>query len=114
MNLITVLYLIIMAVGIYMTVSALKMKKSKEISPIVLAPEELKKCSDKEGFIAFLYWRAAIFGLILVIVAALCVANERLGATTIVKAAEMVCFLIAFGWFWYSLKQAREKFMKNF
>ena len=35
---------------------------------MVIAEEEMKKCKDTAGFIAFIYWREAVFGEIVALV----------------------------------------------
>ena len=50
---------VILLFGIYMVVSSLQMKKSGRINAMVIAEEEMKKCKDTAGFIAFIYWREA-------------------------------------------------------
>ena len=44
---------VILLFGIYMVVSSLQMKKSGRINAMVIAEEEMKKCKDTAGFIAF-------------------------------------------------------------
>ena len=48
---------VILLFGIYMVISSLQMKKSGRINAMVIAEEEMKKCKDTAGFIAFIYWR---------------------------------------------------------
>ena len=47
---------VILLFGIYMVISSLQMKKSGRINAMVIAEEEMKKCKDTAGFIAFV-WR---------------------------------------------------------
>ena len=59
---------VILLFGIYMVISSLQMKKSGRINAMVIAEEEMKKCKDTAGFIAFIYWREAVFGGIVALV----------------------------------------------
>ena len=61
---------VILLFGIYMVISSLQMKKSGRINAMVIAEEEMKKCKDTAGFIAFIYWREAVFGGIVALVMA--------------------------------------------
>ena len=52
---------VILLFGIYMVISSLQMKKSGRINAMVIAEEEMKKCKDTAGFIAFIYWRGGVW-----------------------------------------------------
>ena len=98
---------VILLFGIYMVISSLQMKKSGRINAMVIAEEEMKKCKDTAGFIAFIYWREAVFGGIVALVGLIGITNF-LGKLTLL---ELVIFLGSFLWFQNSLKTAREKFL---
>ena len=49
-------------VGVYLIFAGFFMKRKNEIGTIILAEEEVKKCTDKKGFIAFMYWREILVG----------------------------------------------------
>lgn len=95
--------IVIMLLGIYMIFAALKMRKTGEISPVIITPEEIARCRDKSGFIAFMYWKEAVFGGILTVVGVLGVVNDKL--------IELLLFLAAFLWFQEELRKARAKFI---
>ena len=67
---------VILLFGIYMVISSLQMKKSGRINAMVIAEEEMKKCKDTAGFIAFIYWREALFGGIVAIVGLVGIIND--------------------------------------
>ena len=92
-------------------VSSLQMKKSGRINAMVIAEEEMKKCKDTAGFIAFIYWREALFGGIVAIVGLVGIINELTNFLGKLTLAELVIFLGSFLWFQNSLKTAREKFL---
>lgn len=111
MGIMVVFDAVIIIFGIYMIGSALKMKKTGEISSAVLAPEEIKKCRDKQAFIAFMYWKEALFGGLVSVVGVLGIINNvvvSLGAWNLI---EMLAFLAAFLWFQRELRKARRKFI---
>ena len=62
MDVMTILNGILVIFGLYMTAAGLRMKKTGELSPMLLAPEEIAACRDKDTFIRFMYWREAAFG----------------------------------------------------
>ena len=51
MKTILLMDIVIVFVGIYLAVSAAKMKKSGQISDLVVPKEEIKKCKDPEAYI---------------------------------------------------------------
>ena len=63
------------------------------------------------GFIAFIYWREAVFGGIVVLVGLIGIINELTNFLGKLTLLELVIFLGSFLWFQNSLKTAREKFL---
>ena len=102
---------VILLFGIYMVISSLQMKKSGRINAMVIAEEEMKKCKDTAGFIAFIYWREAVFGGIVALVGLIGIINELTNFLGKLTLLELVIFLGSFLWFQNSLKTAREKFL---
>ena len=100
MDVMTIFDVVITIFGLYMIGAGLKMNKTGEISSAVITAEEIKRCRDKKGFIAFIYWKEAAFGAMIVLVGVL-------GFTFV----EMIVFLGAFFWFQNQLKKARELFL---
>ncbi len=74
---------------------------------MVIAEEEMKKCKDTAGFIAFIYWREAVFGGIVALVGLIGIINELTNFLGLTSGL----FLGSFLWFQNSLKTAREKFL---
>lgn len=114
MNIMLILDVVIAGVGIYMIAAGLKMKKTGEISSLVLAEEELKKCKDKKGFIAYIYWKEAVLGGVMTAVGLLGLVNELVKALGNFKYIELLVFLAVFLWFWRELGAAREKYLSKF
>ena len=111
MDVMTIFDVVITIFGLYMIGAGLKMNKTGEISSAVITAEEIKRCRDKKGFIAFIYWKEAAFGAMIVLVGVLGFINDQivpLGAFTFV---EMSVFRGAFFWFQNQLKKARELFL---
>lgn len=111
MNIIKIFDIIILVFGAYMILSALKMKKSGKISSTVITSEEIAGCKDKEGFIAFMYWKEALFGGVIVLVGLLGLINDLVVSLGNFNILEMLIFLGAFLWFQLQLRKAREKYL---
>lgn len=102
---------VILIFGVYMMGSALRMKKTGVISQTVITPEEIAKCRDKQGFIAFMYWKEALFGGLIALVGLLGIINNLVVSLGAFNVAEMLVFLAAFLWFQNELRRAREKYI---
>ncbi len=102
---------VILIFGLFMIFSALRMKKTGVISTVVITPEEIKRCKDKEGFIHFLYWKEALFGGLVVIVGILGLVNDLIVSLGAFNVVEMLVFLAAFLWFQNELRRARKIFL---
>lgn len=103
--------IVIFAVGIYLLVSALRMKHTGKIDSLILAQEELKKCKKPQEFIAFIAWKEAVFGGILALVGLLGALGEEIAFPGAVKYVLLGVFLVVFGWFYLNLKRAKEQFL---
>ena len=103
---------IIVIFGLYLVITALKMKKNGEISSAVLAKEELASCRDKAGFIDFMYWREALFGGMMILLGVFNIMDEYLfSLVRIYKLIPTFLFLVSFVWFTHGLRTARERFL---
>ncbi|MBP3488212.1 MAG: hypothetical protein J6K53_07430 [Roseburia sp.] len=111
MDVMTIFDAVITIFGVYMIGAALKMKKTGEISSAVITAEEIRKCKDKKGFIAFIYWKEALFGALIVLVGILGIINDQVVSLGAFNIVEMLVFLAAFLWFQSQLRRARERFL---
>lgn len=111
MSVMTIFDVVIAGFGVYMIGAALQMKKSGVISPVIITQEEIAKCRDKKGFIADMYWKEALFGVVVALAGVLGFVNEQIVSLGAVPTIQMVVFLGAFLWFQSSLRRAREKFL---
>lgn len=103
--------IVIVIFGAYMVGAALKMKKTGVISSAVITPEEIAKCRDKQGFIAFMYWKEALFGGLVALVGILGIINDLVVSLGAFNVVEMLVFLAAFLWFQNELRKARGKYI---
>jgi hypothetical protein len=111
MDIMMIMDAVILLFGLYMLVSALKMKKSGVISELLLTREEIARCKKTADLITFIYWREAAFGVVLAAAGVLGLVNERLVSLGNLKFAGLAVFLAAFLWFRIQLKNARERFL---
>lgn len=101
--------------GIYMIGSALKMKRTGKISPVIMTPQEIEKCKDAAGYIAFIYWKEAVFGGLFILVGIIgCINSWVVDLGLWLNAIDLVIFLGAFVWFYQELGKARAKFVSHF
>lgn len=111
MDVMTIFDVVILLFGVYLAGSAWKMKKTGEISSMVITPQELAKCRHKKEFIDFIYWKEAVFGVLTALVGGLGIINSQVVSLGAFNVAEMLVFLAAFLWFQSELRKAREKFL---
>lgn len=111
MEVMLIFYVVMMGFGVYMIGAAFKMKKTGEISSAVITEEEIAKCKNKQEFIEFVYWKEAIFGVMIILVGTLGIINDKVVSLGIFNIVELVVFLGAFVWFQNSLRKAREQFL---
>lgn len=111
MDVMMIFDVIILVFGAYMVISALRMKKSGIINSTVISSEEIASCKDTAGFIAYIYWKEALFGGLIMVVGILGIVNTLVISLGVFNLMEMLIFLAAFIWFQYELRQARKRFL---
>lgn len=109
-----VLDAVIAIMGVYLIFAGWKMKKTNEISVLLIAEEERKKCKNKERFIQDIYWKEMAFGVVMTIVAVLGFINEFVTKLGKFNYIELAVFLLVFIWFQHELVAARGKYLSNF
>lgn len=98
--------------GIYMIGSAFKMKRTGEISPIIMTAAEIEKCKDKAGYIAFIYWKEAVFGALFILVGMIGFIHVYVVDLGLwLNLIDLAILLGAFIWFYQELGKARAKFV---
>lgn len=110
MNMMVIFDVIVVAFGIYMVASALKMNRSGEISSMLVSKEEIGKCKDKNAFIRNIYKKEAAFGVIMALVGILNLVDALVITIKYANIAEMLVFLFAFLWFNRELRDARTDY----
>jgi len=113
MDVMMIFDMVMVGIGVYMAVAAWGMKKKNEISPILLAEEELVKCQDKEGFITYIYWREVVMGVALILYGVIGLLDKyifKIGG--VLDYISVVLLLIVFFWFYKGLQNARTQFLQ--
>ena len=88
MDVMLIFDVVIAIFGVYMIGAALKMKKTGKISSAVITAEEIARCRKTKEFIAFIYWKEAVFGALIIAVGVLGIINDKvvsLGAFNVVE-----------------------------
>ncbi|MCC8168329.1 MAG: hypothetical protein LIO37_03195 [Clostridiales bacterium] len=107
-----IFYIVFLVLGIWMAASAVKMKRTGEISDWILTEEDLKKCRKKAEFIAYLSpWMTAA-GAATGVLGAIGIIGE-LGVIPIpyLRYIIMVGVLVVVGVFWTRLSHARVEYV---
>ena len=111
MNFMVVFDVVIAVLGIYLIYSAIQMKKTGEISNVIVNPEEIAKCKNKRGFIDFIYDKVMLFGVVSLVFGILGGINDGVYSFgKIFTVISVSVFVLA--WFWFSnqLRKGRDKF----
>ena len=110
MDVMLIFDVVIAIFGVYMIGAALKMKKTGKISSAVIT-EEIARCRKTKEFIAFIYWKEAVFGALIIAVGVLGIINDKVVSLGAFNVVELLIFLAAFLWFQSQLRKAREQFL---
>ena len=112
MDVMLIFDIVMRGIGIYMVAAGLKMKKENVISPILLAEEEIIKCMDTKGFIAYIYWREVMLGAVLVLYSVIVLLDKyifKIGG--VLEYAPLVVLIMVLFWFYGGLQTARTRFL---
>ena len=110
MDVMLIFDVVIAIFGVYMIGAALKMKKTGKISSAVITAE-IARCRKTKEFIAFIYWKEAVFGALIIAVGVLGIINDKVVSLGAFNVVELLIFLAAFLWFQSQLRKAREQFL---
>ena len=97
--------------GLYVLMSAIKMKLTGEISSFVASPEELHKCEDKREFIKTTGNPMICFGLSTLLYGASNVANSFIWNNVIYNISSLSIFLLSCVLFILFLNKVRKKYL---
>ena len=112
MDVMMIFDIVMIGLGLYMMIAAWNMKKKNEIGSVILAEEELARCKDKAGFIAFIYWREAVLGGALMIYGVIGLLDKFIfKAGSMLDYISVILLLVFFAWFYQGLQSARRQFL---
>ena len=112
MNMYLVFDLVFLLLGIWMISSAVKMKRTGEISDWILMEEDMKRCRKKAEFTSYLSPWMLGTGVAVCVLGVVGMLGE-IGVLTIpyLRYIIMVAFLLAVGVFWTRLSHARVEYV---
>ena len=102
---------IISIMGIYIIVSACKMRKQQTVPSLFVAVEEMAHCKDVPGFITFLFPRAVAFGGVALFFGVEEMCNDLImNLGQIVNIVMIVLFIAAWIWFSMQLRKGKQQY----
>ncbi len=108
----TVFDLLVLGIGVYMAAAALHMKRTGSVGTMLVTEEEMRLCRDKDGFIAAVYGKEALFGGLMALLGAVGLLCSVLTVPGWFKYVRMAVLLAAFLWFQNGMNRARKTFFK--
>lgn len=97
--------------GLYVFLSALKMKATGEISSFVASPEEMKKCKRKKEFAGMVSAKMIVFGVVAFLFGVSNIINEILWKNVMYNIVSLGVFLLACGLFIGFLRKSRAEYL---
>ena len=88
------------------------MKKSGNIESTFVADDEMKKIKDTDGYIAYIYPKSLVFGIVILVISIVAIVSDCLKKIPYWSYVEMIIFVAVIIWFSYMLRNVREKFVK--
>ena len=108
-----VVHVLVTLCGFALIYIALWMKKKQRIHSVILAPEELARCNDESGFVAFLYGKLLITAAFCLVSGAYGMVLDFANRTNILgKSIVLLLFLTGCGIYAVSIRKARDNFLK--
>lgn len=102
---------ILTAVGAYMIFIGINMKKTGQISSLLVSENELPHCKDQNAYILYIYRKIAVFGLVSLLAGFFYLVNDMVyQLETWLQVLGGIIFLGFFLWFIRSMQIARAKF----
>ena len=112
MNYFIIIDAVTLILGIYIIFVSLRMKKSGQIEITFVAEDEMKKIKDTAGYIAYIYPKSLVFGIVIFVISIVAIVSDCLKKIPYWSYVEMIIFVAVIIWFSNMLRNAREKFVK--
>ena len=113
-NTVLLFNIVMVVLGAYLLYATRKMKTSGVIPTLFMAPEELRKLKDKQGFIAMVYRPQMVLAVVFILLGLLDVFFEYVVPFAYYGYVELVVFLVTFAWYGKAFHDAREKYISPF
>lgn len=112
MKTILLMDIVITIFGIYLTVSAIQMKRSGKINSLVVPEEEIGKCKDAKGYVAGIFPYMIFFAIVSLIVGTIGILcdTEILRMGRLWSFVELGAFLAALAFFAYGMRHTKSKY----
>ena len=102
---------IIVALGVYLIYAGFQMKRTGEISTVIINRMEIGNCRDKKGFIDKIYKQTLIFGVVALAFGILGGVNDMLYSLgRVYDIGSVLIFLVVWFWFTKAIRNGRKEF----
>ena len=76
MNYFIIIDAVTLILGIYIIFVSLRMKKSGKIESTFVAEDEMKKIKDTAGYIAYIYPKSLVFGIVIFVISIVAIVSS--------------------------------------
>ena len=83
MNYFIIIDAVTLILGIYIIFVSLRMKKSGKIESTFVAEDEMKKIKDTAGYIAYIYPKSLVFGIVIFVISIVAIVSDCLKKDTV-------------------------------
>lgn len=83
MNYFIIIDAVTLILGIYIIFVSLRMKKSGKIESTFVAEDEMKKIKDTAGYIAYIYPKSLVFGIVIFVISIVAIVSDCLQKNTV-------------------------------
>ena len=90
MNYFIIIDAITLILGIYIIFVSLRMKKSGKIESTFVAEDEMKKIKDTAGYIAYIYPKSLVFGIVIFVISIVAIVSDCLKKIPYWSYVEMI------------------------
>ena len=95
MNYFIIIDAVTLILGIYIIFVSLRMKKSGKIESTFVAEDEMKKIKDTAGYIAYIYPKSLVFGIVIFVISIVAIVSSMPQTTT---GSRVKSCIITLGW----------------
>lgn len=108
-----ILDIIVAIYGMYVFASSLNMRRTGELSSMIVSIEEMSADVDKVGFIHAVDMKMIIFGMVAIIYSAINIWNTVTLNLVIINVLSVVIFIGFCLWFVWNIQKVRKLFLNQ-